>query len=225
VADDSNDRGASPPQQPRRRPRQARSHAIVEAIYDACERILVSEGPAALNTNRIAEVAGVNVASVYRYFPNKEAIVAELYERHLAAYAELLDGLYGRADEIDAFTLEETMSFLVDAVADLHLRLLGLDADFYRKNEDRFDLAARFWPRGERRWIEQVTSWIREVLERHAARLRVEDLDRASFLVARTVTSVFRAAVRDAPHHVTSPGFRDDVIAMLLGLLVRPNAS
>src|SRR5262245_39905095 len=55
---------------PRRRPKQARSQAIVKAIQEACLRILKEEGPDAVNTNRIAEVAGVNIASVYRYFPN-----------------------------------------------------------------------------------------------------------------------------------------------------------
>jgi AcrR family transcriptional regulator len=33
-------------------------------------------------TNRIAERAGVNVASLYRYFPSKHAIIAELRRRH-----------------------------------------------------------------------------------------------------------------------------------------------
>lgn len=208
------------PEKPRRRPKQARSQAIVEAIFDACERILVTEGPDALNTNRIAEVAGVNIASVYRYFPNKEAIVAEVYEQKLADHAEILDALDARATEIDALGLEETLSFVVDTLAELHRGLLALDAEFYRKHQSRFDLATRLHERRERRWIEQMQAWLRDVLDRHASRLRTRDTARAAFLVAHTVTSAYQAAVREGPDHLRDPAFRDDVLAMLLGLLV-----
>ncbi|HZT77280.1 MAG TPA: TetR/AcrR family transcriptional regulator [Vicinamibacterales bacterium] len=67
---------------PRKAPRQDRSRATVEALLEAAADILVRHGYAKLTTNRIAERAGVNIASLYQYFPNKEAIVAELRRRH-----------------------------------------------------------------------------------------------------------------------------------------------
>ena len=45
---------------------------------------MVRDGYAKLTTNRIAERAGVNIASLYQYFPSKEAIVTELRRRHVA---------------------------------------------------------------------------------------------------------------------------------------------
>src|SRR5262249_6915734 len=53
-----------------------------EALLEATADILVRDGYAKLTTNRIAERAGVNIASLYQYFPGKEAIVAELQRRH-----------------------------------------------------------------------------------------------------------------------------------------------
>ncbi|WP_164705393.1 TetR/AcrR family transcriptional regulator, partial [Pseudomonas viridiflava] len=38
-----------------------------------------------LTTNAIAERAGVNIGSLYQFFPNKEAIIAELQRRNVAA--------------------------------------------------------------------------------------------------------------------------------------------
>src|SRR5688572_21841585 len=73
---------------PRKLPRQERSQATVEAILEAATHILVRDGYAGLTTNRIAERAGVNVASLYQYFPGKEAIVAELRKRHVAGQRE-----------------------------------------------------------------------------------------------------------------------------------------
>ena len=67
---------------PRKSPRQERSRATVEAILEATTDILIRQGAGRLTTNRIAERAGVNIASLYQYFPGKEAIVAELRRRH-----------------------------------------------------------------------------------------------------------------------------------------------
>lgn len=71
---------------PRKYPSQARSKVTFEAILDATARILTREGYGAVNTNRIAEVAGVGIASVYEYFPGKEAVVAALAEREFDGF-------------------------------------------------------------------------------------------------------------------------------------------
>src|SRR5579871_6369668 len=54
--------------QERRRPRQARSRATWEAIVEAASQILERRGPDALNTNAIAERAGVSIGTLYQYF-------------------------------------------------------------------------------------------------------------------------------------------------------------
>lgn len=67
---------------PRKLPRQARSRALVYAILDAAARILATHGREALNTNLVAEKAGVSIGSLYQYFPNRDAIIAAVAERH-----------------------------------------------------------------------------------------------------------------------------------------------
>jgi AcrR family transcriptional regulator len=62
----------------RRTPRQARARSKVAAIFEATTQILEKEGRARLNTNRIAERAGVSVSTLYQYFPNKDAILLAL---------------------------------------------------------------------------------------------------------------------------------------------------
>lgn len=63
---------------PRREPTQRRSRVVVQRIRDSALEILVREGGVSLTTNRIAEVAGLSVGSIYQYFPNKDAILAAL---------------------------------------------------------------------------------------------------------------------------------------------------
>ena len=79
----------------RREPQQARSRARLAGLLDAAESLLVREGPEALTTTRIATEAGVSVGSLYRWFPDKGAIVDALTRRYLAEFeatmAELAD--------------------------------------------------------------------------------------------------------------------------------------
>ena len=66
---------------PRARPVQERARRTVEEILDAAGQLLEEVGLDAFNTNLLAERAGVRVRSVYRYFPNKFAVVAALARR------------------------------------------------------------------------------------------------------------------------------------------------
>ena len=68
----------------RKAPRQARARRTVGFILDAAAYILAEHGLAGFTTNRIAERAGVNIASLYQYFPNKAAILEALQARHAA---------------------------------------------------------------------------------------------------------------------------------------------
>ena len=69
-------------------PVQRRAKATVEALLDSTTRILAHEGYARLTTNRVAEVAGVSIGSLYEYFPNKQALVAATLAR---AIREIVD--------------------------------------------------------------------------------------------------------------------------------------
>jgi len=64
----------------RKEPIQKRSLELRKSILEAATYILKQEGAHAFNTNRVAERAGVNIASLYQYYPNKESILFHLYE-------------------------------------------------------------------------------------------------------------------------------------------------
>ena len=83
---------ASPPSlTPRKQPRQTRSMATVNAIFEATIQVLVSDGPRRLTTTRVAERAGVSVGSMYQYFPHKQALFYALNERYLVRLAERIE--------------------------------------------------------------------------------------------------------------------------------------
>jgi AcrR family transcriptional regulator len=74
---------ARPSLAPRKKPRQARAAATLEAIFEATIQLLLSGGMHRLTTTRVAERAGVSVGTMYQYFPHKQALIHALNERYL----------------------------------------------------------------------------------------------------------------------------------------------
>ncbi|QIG55051.1 TetR/AcrR family transcriptional regulator [Altererythrobacter sp. BO-6] len=112
-------RSARPrPRKAVRQARQARSKNTVEAIIEAATRILANDGWDALNTNAIARIAGVSIGSVYEYFPNKEAIVDVIIDRHLSSGEARLAEVAANAP--DELPLEKVVKLLVRGFVDIH---------------------------------------------------------------------------------------------------------
>lgn len=101
---------------PRKSPRQQRSRATVEKILAGAAQVFAEEGYAA-TTDRIASRGGVSVGSVYQYFPNKEALLLELAQRHLRDSAVRLEQVL-RPGRPSAQWLPEAVSLVVDLHAD-----------------------------------------------------------------------------------------------------------
>lgn len=68
---------------PRKAPVQARSAATIDALHVAAIQVLTREGLGRCTTTRIAERAGISVGSLYQYYPNRDALLAAVLERHL----------------------------------------------------------------------------------------------------------------------------------------------
>jgi AcrR family transcriptional regulator len=75
---------------PRKTPQQSRATATRDAILQSAAIILQKEGLIGFNTNRVAEVAGISVGSLYQYYPNKAALLSALsIQQHAQLYAKV----------------------------------------------------------------------------------------------------------------------------------------
>ena len=83
---------------PRREPVQARARKTVTLVLDAAAALLDEVGVEGFNTNVLAERAGVRVRTVYRYFPNKLAVITALAERLAAEWDGWFGGFRALAD-------------------------------------------------------------------------------------------------------------------------------
>lgn len=109
---------ARPALKPRKSPKQARSAETVEAIVEAAARILEVKGVEGFNTNNVARRAGVSIGSLYQYFPNKHALIAELLHRSVTS---LRDGVVQAAHSAQGASLHKGLQLLIRAAVDHQL--------------------------------------------------------------------------------------------------------
>src|ERR1700748_1849738 len=100
-----------------RQPRQERSRNRVETILEVALELVVEHGAEPLAMREVARRAGVQISSIYQYFPSKAHIIRELAKRNLARVRLLLQEEAGvlLADPDGAPPVGEAVDRLVDA--------------------------------------------------------------------------------------------------------------
>jgi len=200
---------------PRKQPKQERATATVDAILQAAAYILIRDGWGALNTNKVAKRAGVNIASVYQYFPNKQAIVVELQRRHItrARQTQPLQ-LQGLSDQPN---LRSILRLAIQHVITEHSEQPALHRIF-----------AEELPRSSRRALhltqdasdQNVLGMWRTCIQLFAK--DVPDLDTATFVVKSAIHAVIHDAATERPELLQSATFSDELVTLIERYLVRP---
>jgi AcrR family transcriptional regulator len=202
------------PTRARKAARQDRSQMTVDAILEAAARLFAEGGLDAVNTNRIAELAGVSIGSLYQYFPSKQAILGELIDRHAARTIEALSAkLAELATRPVAAVLREIVEILLEADT--------VDLNLHRVFLDRLPDAGRIEQRhGE---IRRMTAAVRTlVLEPRRGALAVADLDVAAVVLVHALEAVTNAVVFEFPDRLRDPTLVDEITALATRYLLPP---
>jgi len=206
---------------PRKRPKQARSLLLVRAIEEACLKILQEEGPEQLSTQRIADVAGINIASLYQYFPNKEAVLAEVFEDRVRQFAQAARERFAEIDRLSRTSLEDTLAAIVEMEFDQRVVLLRMDPQFYRAYQHSFDI---------HRQINDLTialnnpgwdEWFPRFLARYADRLRSRDVELLSRVVSHALAGLLLSTVAEEPELLEQDAYKEEVVTLLLAYLCK----
>lgn len=197
--------------QPRKAPLQRRSQDTVDAILEATAHILSHEGLEAATTNRIAFKAGVSIGSLYQYFPNKEALVRALNDRHTH---EILEILKARVAEVWAAPMEKAVKALVHAMVDVH----QVDPDLHRVLVQATPGVGAL---EETRRVEvEAEALLVAFLRFRQAELRPLDLKLSAFLLVHSVEALTHAAVIEYPALLADERFVEETTRMILGYLL-----
>jgi AcrR family transcriptional regulator len=183
----------------------------VDAILTATARLLLSEGFDALITNRVAEVAGVSIGSLYQYFPSRESLVAALY-RHVRAQrlAAIGDALVSAG----SLPMSEAAPLLAKAAIEAYAEDPALDTA----------LAAVAPALGAARKVADLDASLAHTLgsflERHAASLGGRDPARVGFVLARALDAALGAVVLEHPEWLAEPWLVEEIAALVRGYVV-----
>jgi AcrR family transcriptional regulator len=198
----------------RRRPQQLRARQTVDAVLDAVIRILKREGFGAVTTNRIAEVAGVSIGSVYQYFPHKRAIYTALHQRHIDAIDRLINATLV---EHASSSLDEMIRAMIDAMIDAHT----IDPELYdllvSEVPHRADGTRDFAVRLHGAFRLAISSKVRD--QRKRGPRKEEDLDKAVFVVANMVESLSHAAALRRPPGLSLKDAKNEAVRAVLAYL------
>src|SRR5437764_14862660 len=103
---------------------EAHRRTVHDAILDTTAELVAEHGLLAVTMSRIAEGTGIGRATLYKYFPDVESIMAAWHERqitgHLQELAALRDGPGGAGERLTA---------VLDAYALIQQRRHGHDAE------------------------------------------------------------------------------------------------
>jgi len=108
--------------QPRRSPLQDRAKDTVEKILDATAEVLEEVGHTKLTTKRVAKRCGINIATLYHYFPNKLALLHALAKQFAEQQQEQIDSIYAHRAETD---WRDTVDKLLDAILEFNRTVKG----------------------------------------------------------------------------------------------------
>src|SRR5580700_6292508 len=79
---------------PRKTPQQARSRQTREDILEATAHLLNRKPFDEVSTNHIAKKTGISIGTLYKYYPNKDAILADLSLKFMQEDADLFGQIF-----------------------------------------------------------------------------------------------------------------------------------
>ena len=105
-------------------PKQERGERRMQRLLDAAEQVFAERGFQAATTNEIAARAQTSIGTLYRFFPDKEAIVQYLSERYVQELHVLHEKMF--SPDVATMPLAKMIDSLVDPIVELKANHSGL---------------------------------------------------------------------------------------------------
>lgn len=142
---------------PRKKPQQARSRARYELILSTARELISTRGNDAVSVRDIANVAEIPIASIYQYFPDKNAILWALVEERLSGLEQTVETKLAEASTLEELTVasrglfQDFLDMFVEdpALAQLwrsiqaNVTLRELDRDYTERLAEHYVLNAK----------------------------------------------------------------------------------
>jgi AcrR family transcriptional regulator len=191
---------------PRKRPRQDRAKATVDSILVATARVLVKLGFDGLNTNAVAAAAGVSIGSLYQYFPNKEALVSALLQRHM--------------EQMNAIVLAELtrvanlpIAEAARCVVELSIKAHAVDPALHQVLTEQVPRVGKL---AKLRDLDELCHrMVAGLLAARRHELAIRDPDMAAFIIVSAIESVIHRAALLYPQRLRDPRLVDETTLLV----------
>jgi AcrR family transcriptional regulator len=191
----------------RKIPRQRRSEASVDFVLEAAAQVLEEAGEDGFNTNAVADRAGVSIGTLYRYFPDKAAILRGLALGETDAHRKALMKLRDGENEGLAQDRAIIRAFIHAFAGRGQARRIAMSA--LLAQSDHRELAANF---------SAAESPIRDAHGRELTPVQ-------AFVLRRAVHGAMRAAVLEGVDFLLSQEFEDELVRLSRAYLGYPPAN
>jgi AcrR family transcriptional regulator len=196
----------------RHAPTQRRSQERLARIARAAGELCAEVGAENVTLEAIAERAATSIGSLYRFYPNRDALLAAVAERYVADLDALLEGEEAAVERLVLLPLDA----LVDAVLEPFVA-------FHRAHPGYF--AILFAPQGSAalrtvrgRLRQRLATRLEALLERRAPHLAPPRRRRVALTTVEAARALLQFVERSVPRAEQGP-MRAELKAMLVAYL------
>lgn len=195
-----------------RNPIQDRAQKTVQAILTATTRVLSSDGYEGLNTNRVAEVAGVGIGSLYQYFKNKDQIIHSLIKSYIyKRYTLVQEHLSQSKPQELEVAVENVIEALIAAKRANHKFERILELQIPRMGAlsllEKFD--------------QELVDYLKDYFKPFAHELNSEQLEFSLYVTIQAVRGTLVGVGLHRPQYLEKPELKSLITQMVLAILMR----
>lgn len=185
---------------------------MVARIVNAAAHVFAEMGYAAGTTNAIALEAGVSIGSLYSYFPDKDAILAELVQRHIDDGIREISSRLAQPGPPAATLAGRTRPF-VEATVVVHLDNPSLHRVIFEEAPRSPEVLTAL------RDFERDTVHAVELLLAEDPDVRVTDIPLAAYMTVTTIESVTHRYISSHPEDIDATALIDQITLMVVRYL------
>jgi AcrR family transcriptional regulator len=192
----------------KRAPKQPRAKQTVQRIITATGELVLELGLDGLTTNKVADRANINIASLYQYFPNKQALLSALLQSHLNDVTRALNDML---EQLGEASIEESTRLWASLGIQYFRQSGGIMTELLKSQAMLSTL-----PEGrefERRLMEAMHRF----LARQRERLQVADLDRAIYVSFTACSAIISKHLLEPVPYYQDEEIVEEVVILMRG--------
>lgn len=195
----------------RKSPKQERAKETIQCLIEATAQFLLRHDYDSLSTNKIAEVAGVSIGTLYQYFPSKEALVVALVRKQFESDFERIRVLL---EETDTHSFAEGVEKIVGACLEIFSQQTQLRLVIFEQSRK---LALT---KSKETLQQRIRNLLLDNFEKKSCGQYKRPSELSMYVVTSAVVGSLIAAASEHPEYLTSSKFEAELVKLILGYYV-----